>query len=565
MIDLGLTSVPTLGDLLAGAAAEQSGDALVFPDARLTYPELEAAAVQCARSLRALGIGPRDKVGILMPNCADFIVALFAITKLGAVCVPVNGRFKAVELGYVVKHADMRILLMADEGSEQAEDFRVVSEIFPELADQDPDALDLPEAPLLRQIVDLGVGSRDGIMSRSAFEAMAEKVDADEVYRMGRRVGVRDICMLMYTSGTTARPKGCQHSHEGLVRQGQAAAARCLQIEPGEAMFDPCPLFHTASLTPIVACVAARGAFVHPGRFEPGLAVDMIERERVAVVYVMFDTIWLPVLDHPRFAEADLSQLRTIYMVGVPERMRYYQERTPWAKIGTAFGMTECNAHLALGGPDADEETRMTTAGHVQPEMEAKIVHPETREELLPNAEGELLYRGAFLFNGYYKQPDLTAEVIDTEGWFASGDLGRLDEQGRFTYRGRLKDMLKVGGENVSALEVENYIATHPAVQIVQVVSAPDTRYTEVAAAFIQLRAGSDASEEEIIEFCLGQIATFKVPRYVRFVHEWPMSGTKIQKYVLRQIIAEDLETKGITEAPRLDSRRAGTEAAGVN
>jgi fatty-acyl-CoA synthase len=291
----------------------------------------------------------------------------------------------------------------------------------------------------------------------------------------------------------------------------------------------------------------------------------MIEHERVAVVYVMFDTIWLPVLDHPRFGQADLSNLRTIYMVGVPERMRFYQERTPWATIGSAFGMTECNAHLAVAGPDADEETRLTTAGHIQPEMEAKIVHAETREELPAGAEGELLYRGAFLFNGYYKQPELTAEVIDTEGWFASGDLGRLDEQNRFTYRGRLKDMLKVGGENVSALEVENYIATHPAVQIVQVVSAPDSRYTEVAAAFIQLRSGVEVGEEEIIEFCLGRIATFKVPRYVRFVTEWPMSGTKIQKYVLRQRIAEDLEAKGITEAPHLDARGARGQTAGVN
>jgi fatty-acyl-CoA synthase len=360
----------------------------------------------------------------------------------------------------------------------------------------------------------------------------------------------------MYTSGTTSRPKGCQISHEALVRQGMLCAERALQLSPGEAMWDPLPLFHTGGIMPLMACVFSRGVFCHPGHFEPGAALDMIEQERCAVLYIMFETIWLPVLDHPRFPEADLAGVRTIYMVGVPERMRFFQERTPWAKIGTAFGMTECSAHLALAGPVADEETRLTTAGQVQPEMEARILDPETRQELPPNTDGEVVYRGPCLFDGYYKQPELTSEVFDDD-WFCSGDLGRLDEQGRVTFRGRLKDMLKVGGENVSALEVENYLAGHPAIQIVQVVSAPDARYAEVPAAFVQFRAGAETSEEESSEFCLGQIATFKVPRYVRFVEQWPMSGTKIQKFVLRQVIADELQEKGITEAPRLDARRA--------
>jgi fatty-acyl-CoA synthase len=306
---------------------------------------------------------------------------------------------------------------------------------------------------------------------------------------------------------------------------------------------------------PLMATTYQRAAFCHPGHFEPGAALDMIEQERCSVLFVMFDTIWMQILNHPRFASADLSNVRTLFMVGPPERMRWFQERTPEATVATSFGMTEICAHLALAAPDEDEETRLTTAGPVQPEFEVRIVDPETHDALGPNETGELLLRGPCMFEGYYKEPELTAEAIDADGWFHTGDLGRLDDRGRFTFRGRLKDMLKVGGENVSPLEVEGFLAQHPAVNVVQVVAAPDARYAEVPAAFVQLRPDAEVTEDELISFCLGKIATFKVPRYVRFVEEWPMSGTKIQKYVLRQQIAQELEDSGITEAPRLDRR----------
>jgi fatty-acyl-CoA synthase len=550
-----LIEVTTIGDLLRGAAREWDGDAVVFPGERATYPELEARAHRLARGLRALGVGPGDKVGILMPNCLDYVAGLFAAAKLGAISVPLNGRFKAFELGYVIEHADLRVLLTADVAPEQAEDFRLLGELYPTLGDQDAAELRLPQAPELRQIVDLGRGSRPGIMARDALEAAAERVSAEEVDLLQRRVRVRDVGVLMYTSGTTARPKGCLITHEALMRQARMCARRALQLAPGEAYWNPLPLFHTGGVMPLMASVVARAVFCHPGHFEPGAAIEMIEAERCVLLYVMFDTIWLGVLDHPRFAEADLSAVRALYMVGPPERMRAFQERMPWAKLTSAFGMTEICTHLAVAGPDASEETRLTTAGHVQPELEARIVDPETGADLPPNETGALLYRGPCLFEGYYKEPELTAEAIDADGWFHSGDLGRLDEQGRFTFRGRLKDMLKVGGENVSPLEVEGYLAGHDAVNIVQVVAAPDARYAEVPAAFVELRPGASLTEEELIEFCVGSIATFKVPRYVRFVEEWPMSGTKIQKFVLRERIAEELRERGITEAPRIASR----------
>jgi fatty-acyl-CoA synthase len=216
----------------------------------------------------------------------------------------------------------------------------------------------------------------------------------------------------------------------------------------------------------------------------------------------------------------------------------------------SSYGATECSSNLTLPYPDDDYYTRMYTLGTPIEGMEAKIVDPETRRERLPGEVGELAYRGYAMFSGYYKDPDRTAECVDQEGWFHSGDLAALDDHGRLIYHGRLKDMLKVGGENVSALEVEGYLSLHPAVQMAQVVSAPDEKYGEVPAAYIQVKQGRTLSEEELIGFCIGQIASYKVPRYCRLVDEWPMSGTKIQKFVLRDWIATELAQRGVKQAP---------------
>jgi fatty-acyl-CoA synthase len=234
-------------------------------------------------------------------------------------------------------------------------------------------------------------------------------------------------------------------------------------------------------------------------------------------------------------------------------------ERLPTAVQVSSFGATECSSNLTLPDPDDPLEVRIATLGGPVPGMEIRIVDPESGEPRDAGEIGELCLRGYARFEGYYKDPEQTARAVDDEGWFHTGDLGSIDAAGRLTYQGRIKDMLKVGGENVSAIEVEDYVARHPAVQIVQVVGAPDARYGEVPAAFIELRPGAGATEQEIIDFCAGNVATFKVPRYVRFVSEWPMSGTKIQKFVLREGLAAELEQAGVTEAPRI----SGSAAAG--
>jgi fatty-acyl-CoA synthase len=546
----------TLGDLLDRRAAS-GAPAVVFPDVRVTYGELAQRSDHFARALRALGVGRGDKVGILLPNCLDFVVALFAAAKLGAIAVPVNGRFRTHELSQIIAHADIAVLVTAAGPAGTVDYPDLIAQVFPELAAQDPRALRLDGAPCLRQVVDLGSAGAPGLLDRAAFESGAGQVAPDEVTAMQERVRVRDVALLMYTSGTTSNPKGCLLTHEALVRHGRNVAINRFWLTAEDRFWDPLPLFHIGGIVPMLGCFAVGATYYHAGHFDATQALDTLERERITVAYPAFETIWLGVLNHPRFPEADLSALRLIQNIAVPERLVQMQKALPGAIEVSSFGSTESSSNLTLTLPDDDHDARMNTLGHPLPGIEIRIADHVTGEACAAGEVGELLFRGYSLFEGYYKEPELTAAAIDPDGWFHSGDLATMDAAGRLIYSGRLKDMLKVGGENVSAVEVESFLAAHPAVDIVNVVGAPDARYDEVPAAFVQLKPGATLAERELIDFCIGRIATYKIPRYVRVVDEWPMSGTKIQKFVLREQIAAELRERGITEAPKLETRTA--------
>jgi fatty-acyl-CoA synthase len=365
--------------------------------------------------------------------------------------------------------------------------------------------------------------------------------------------------VLLYTSGTTSSPKGALHSHASLVSEGRNVTGR-LGLNARDRFWTPLPLFHCGGYCTMVGSWAAGATFVHPGAFDAGVALDQLEGERATHAFPAFETIWLAVLDHPRYETSDLSELGIVVNVGVPERLRRMQERMDAIQI-SSFGSTETCGFMCLGLADDPLDVRVTTSGTPLPGMELRIVDPETGEDLGPDEVGEALFRGVTCFTGYHRDPEYTAKVIDADGWFHSGDLLSCDATGRVSFRGRVKDMLKVGGENVSPAEIEDFLATHPAVQIVQVVGARDARYIEVPAAFVQLAPGANVTEQELIDMCLGVVSTFKVPRYVRFVDEWPMSGTKVQKFRLREAIERELDEAGIAEAPRLSSRSvAGTQ-----
>jgi len=523
--------VTTVGDLLVrGARQWPTSDAFLLPEARRTYGALLEGAERVARSLLALEVGPRDRVGILMPNCLDFAEVFFGCQLIGAVAVPINARFKARELRYVAENGDLVALLTTDLISEFAPFAELLAEAF---VDGRP--------PLLRTLVMLGRSSSPGFVDRRAFETAAESVPAAEVTKRRESVRVRDIALMMFTSGTTANPKGCPLTHEALVRTAIAVADR-FELTAGERFWDPLPMFHMGAILPLTALFHAGGAFLTMTHFEAGPALIQMTEERCTFCYPTFPTITQSLINHPDFAAADLSQVRAVLDTAAPETLKAVQAAFPQAVVITSYGLTEAGGVVTFGHLDDPLEKRVTTSGRPFRGMEARVVDPETGAALAPNQQGELCVRGPGLFEGYYKDPAKTAEAIDAEGWLHTGDLGCLDEEGRITYRGRNKDMLKVGGENVAALEIEGYLQLHAAVKIAQVVGVPDSRLIEVPAAFVELVEGRSATEEELIEFCRGRIAGFKVPRFVRFTTEWPMSATKIQKFRLREQLLTELQ-----------------------
>ena len=532
----------TVPGVIDRAAAAGNGEALVFPDERITYVDFAARTRSVAKHLRALGVGPGDHVGYIMLNGVDILALMVGILRLGAVAVPVNARYKGEEIGYVAENGDMKVLVVGDYFLD------AVSEAMPELADVAPGPLDLAAYPRLRFVVG-GDGGRPGFLTNAEFTAGT--ADDAEIDRLHASVDPKAMAMILYTSGTTSRPKGVMHSQSSVLGASAGLAER-LVLVPEDRWWSPLPLFHIAAIATVMAVFISGCTLVHVGVFEPGLAVKQMEAERATLAFPAFETIWLAVLNHPTFEAADLAALGRIVNIGIPERLRVMQERTPWAVQVSSTGSTEAGGFLAIGVKEDSLDDRVNTNGHVLPGMEVRVIDIETGDDVEPGSTGELLYRGDTRLMGYYRDPEITAERIDSDGWFHTGDVYRIDPSGRITFIERLKDMLKVGGENVAAAEIEDFMARHPAVKIVQVVAAPDARYIEVPCAFVELNDGVDATEKELIEYCIGKIATFKIPRYVRFVDGWPMSGTKIRKVELRERIAAELESSGITEAPRV-------------
>ena len=512
------TSLPGLLELRAGGPG---ADALVFANGRATFAGLAEAARTAAGRLHAAGIGRGDRVGLLLPASVQSYALMLGAMRLGAIPVPINARFKARELRHVIRHSGMR-LLVAEPG-------------FAELLDE-------AGASESARVV---LGAEDAELA-----AAGDGVDVPEA-----TLGPDDDALMLYTSGTTAHPKGAVHRHGAIVAEGELMAER-LRLGAGDVFWTPLPFFHVGGIATLAGTIAGGVPSIQQGFFEPGEALELLERERCTVAFPAFETIWLAVLNHPRFPDTDLTSLRLVINVGVRTTLESMQARVPHAPQVSCTGSTETCAFACIGEPDDPLETRLTTSGRPLRSVEVRAVEPETGVDREPGAVGELLFRGPTVFVRYHDDPAETAKAIDADGWFHSGDLGTVDAEGRVSFVGRLKDMLKVGGENVAAAEVESFLLTHPATEIVQVVGVPDARYVEVAAAFVQLREGATATGEELVDFCRGQIATFKIPRYVRFVEEWPMSGTKIQKFRPREQLVAELEAAGITEAPRIVSTR---------
>ena len=304
-------------------------------------------------------------------------------------------------------------------------------------------------------------------------------------------------------------------------------------LDESDRFWAPLPMFHMAAILPLICCMDAGAAFLSMLHLEPELSLKMMEKEKVTVAFPSFPTITMEMINHSYFSKADLSSLKRINNVAPPELLRNFQEAFPQAVQTGAYGLTEAGGVIAYNHPEDSLEKRLNTCGRPMPGLSAKIIDPETLEEQQCGDKGEIVLKGYSVFDGYYKAPEKNKESF-IDGWFRTGDLGVIDSEGHIEFH-EIKDMLKVGGENVAAIEIESLLSTHPAVNIAQVIGVHDARLFEVACAYIELIDGKSMTETEIIDFCKGKIASFKIPRHVRFVDEWPMSSTKIQKYVLRE------------------------------
>lgn len=548
-------NVTTLGDML-DQQAERSPDnvAITFPEEEVTYEALSSRAQIVARGLVALGVGAGDRVGYLLPDMSSCFVMAFAAAKLGAICVPLNNRFQIRELAHAIGHSGMKVLFTTTQA--EGTDFAaLLGEVLAGLDKQaTPDSLELKEFPELKSVVFLGDGEKPGMVSRGDVHHLAQSVADEEVWRRQQGVRVRDAAMMIFTSGTTALPKGALLSHEAFSRYTQAVISDLYNVTAADKIWTMLPLFHIGGLAFGIGTFGVGATYVHTGFFEPGRALEQLRLSKATVALPVFDQLWLPVVQHPECRASDLASLRVLLLVGTRQRLAQIQALTPSAALVSAIGMTESCAFVCLGRPDDDLEARLSTGGHPVPGTEVRLTDVETGELIQGAGVGELWFRGPLQFSGYFRDPEKNAEPIDEAGFFRTGDIVTADEAGRLSFTGRVKDMLKVGGENVAAVEIEDHLITHPVVHIAQVVSAPDARYQEVPAAYIELKPGATVSEQELIDHCRGAIATFKVPRYVRFVTEWPMSGTKVKKVVLREWIARELKDAGITEAPKISS-----------
>ncbi len=519
-------------------------EALIFPDVRLTYRELADRAWTVARSLVAMGVERSDHVGILMTNHPDIVSTFFGISLAGAVAVPINARYRTTELDSIVEDADLVALLTHDFADAHVDFTALLHEALPGLAEaSDPLQLALERHPKLRAVVTMGRKEPTGLLSRAAFDRLGDEAHEAALRSRVEGLRVRDIAIILYTSGTTSAPRGALLTHEAFVR-GWMGTGRIFDTTSEDRHWNGLPLFHVAALGCLTWIIGHSATFISDYSWDAGRCLEAIERERVTQFYPAYQPIMEAFLSHPHFPQADLGSLRTFLNTAPPEMLAAFQERLPHAVGMTMYGGTEGGVVTATYVDDPLDD-RLNTSGRPQPGIEVRVVGDDGTA-LGPGEPGIIQFRGFNTLEAYYKSPEKTAESVLPGGWVTMSDLGTLDEKGQLLFLGRAKETLKVGGENVAPQEVEAQLCTHPAVKLAQVVGMPDERLLEVPAAYVELHDDAAATEDELIAFCRGRIASFKVPRLIRFVsdEEWPMSATKIQRFALRDRLLDDLASR---------------------
>ena len=528
--------------------AEREALVVRHQNVRLTYAQLKSKVDALACGLMRLGLEPGERIGIWSQNTMEWALTQFATAKAGLVLVNINPAYRRSELEYALNKVGCRALVLSP-AFKSSNYLEMIADLAPELGHCEPGLLRSHRLPSLEMVIRMGADTSPGMLN---FDDLLRAPTRDELTALeglSDRLQFDDPINIQFTSGTTGHPKGATLSHHNILNNG-FFVGEAIKLVPGDRLCIPVPLYHCFGMVMgNLGCLTHGATMVYPAEaFEPLAVLETVAQEKCTGLYGV-PTMFIAALDHPRFADFDLSSLRTGIMAGSPcpiEVMKRVIGKMNMSEVTIAYGMTETSPVSFQSGTDDPIDRRVSTVGRIQPHLEVKIVDTEGR--ILPRGTpGELCTRGYAVMLGYWNDEAKTREAIDAGGWMHTGDLAVIDDEGYCNIVGRIKDMVIRGGENIYPREIEEFLYAHPKVLDVQVVGIPDQKFGEELCAWIIVREGERLSEDEVRAYCQGQIAHYKIPRYIRFVDSFPMTVTgKIQKFQIRQKMKEEL---GLDEA----------------
>lgn len=534
----------TLGQILDEAIAQYpDNEAVVYVDRdfRMTYRDFGTLVDNLAKGLMAMGVAKGEKVAVWATNVPYWVALQFATAKIGAVLLTVNTHYKRAELEYLLKNSECENLVVIDSFRD-TDYIQIVYDVVPELRTQERGYLRTEKFPDLKRVFFLGPEKHRGMYSMPELLGLS-RITSEEQYRERQAsLSPHDVVNMQYTSGTTGFPKGVMLTHYNIGNNGFWIGEN-QRFTSKDRICLPVPLFHCfGCVLGVLAAVTHGATLVILEGFSPLLVLSAVEEEKCTALYGV-PTMFIAVLEHRSFARYDLSSLRTGIMAGSPcpvPVMEKVMDLMHMTEITICYGLTEASPVMTQTRVHDTLAQRTGSVGRAMPEIEVRILDPETGDEMPPGEQGEVCCRGYNVMKGYYNNPDATARAIDPHGWLHSGDLGTMDEAGYLTITGRLKDMIIRGGENVYPREIEEFLYRMEGIKDVQVVGVPSRKFGEEVGAFVILKEGFDYAAEDVRDFCRGQIARYKIPKYYAFLDEFPMTASgKIQKYRLRELAAE--------------------------
>jgi fatty-acyl-CoA synthase len=546
----GTSTVPLIGetvglhfDRAVARWGERDGLVVRHQDVRWTYRELAARVDALAAGLLGLGLEPGDRIGIWSPNNAEWVQLQFASAKAGLILVNINPAYRLSELEHALTLSGCKALVTASR-FKTSDYLAMLRELAPELADAAPGALEAARLPDLRIVIHLDPADQPGMLKFAAVPPRGGAAERDRLADLSGRLQFDDPINIQFTSGTTGLPKGATLTHHNILNNG-FFVAEAMGLREGDRLCIPVPLYHCFGMVmSVLACMTHGATMVFPCEgFDPLAVLQTIEAERCTLVHGV-PTMFIAEMEHPDFATFDLSSLRAGIMAGSPcpiEVMRRVIDQMHLSEVTIAYGMTETSPVSFQSATDDPIERRVSTVGRIHPHLEVKIVDGEGL--VVPRGlPGEILTRGYSVMLGYWNDPVRTREAIDPAGWMHTGDLGVIDDAGYCNIVGRIKDLVIRGGENIYPREIEEFLFRHPKIEAAQVFGVPDDRFGEELCVWIKLRAGESLDADGVRDFCQGQIAHYKIPRYVYFVEEFPMTVTgKIQKFIMREQVMKEL------------------------